>query len=142
LIRYFWNRRLANQQPNLTIRIRFSAPFCDDSGPLLMRCVCSAPRAARERDEPTHKPAAALHAFHRTLREYRVRPETSAETLWAQLRLARLDDYQRRSAKTSREYPRKKQRQPIGIPHITRATPHQIAHAHALRHQEECEEFR
>jgi hypothetical protein len=87
-------------------------------------------------------PAAALHAFHRTLREYRLRPETQMETLWAQLRRARLDDYQRRSAKTSREYPRKKQRPPIGIPQITRATPHQIALAHALQHQEECEEFR
>jgi hypothetical protein len=87
-------------------------------------------------------PAAAIHAFHRTLREYRVRPETPAETLWAQLRLARLDDYQRRSSKTSRAYPRKKQRTLIGIPHITRATPHQIAQAQALQHQEEFEEFR
>lgn len=87
-------------------------------------------------------PAAALRAFHRTLREYRVRPETPADTLWAQLRRARLDDYRRRSAKTSREYPRKKQRLLIGIPQITRATPHQIALAHALRHQEDFEEFR
>lgn len=53
-------------------------------------------------------PAAAIRAFHRTLQEYRVRPETPAETLWAQLRLARLDDYQRHAAKTSRAYPRKK----------------------------------
>jgi len=87
-------------------------------------------------------PAAALHAFQRTLREYRVRPETPAETLWAQLRRARLDDYQRRSAKTSRAYPCKKQRPPIGIPRITRATPRQIAQAQALQHQEEFEEFR
>ena len=87
-------------------------------------------------------PAAALHACQRTLREYRVRPETPAETLWAQLRRARLDDYQRRSSKTSRAYPRKKHRTPIGIPHITRATAHQIALAHALQHQEEFEEFR
>jgi hypothetical protein len=93
--------------------------------------------------DPTRlSPAAALQAFHRTLREYRVRPETSADTLWAQLRLARLDDYRRRSAKTSREYPRKKQRPLIGIPQITRATPPQIALAHALQHQEEFEEFR
>jgi len=82
-------------------------------------------------------PAAAIHAFHRTLREYRVRPETPAETLWAQLRRARLDDYQRRSAKTSRAYPRKKHRDRIGIPHITRATAHQFALAQALQHQEE-----
>ena len=87
-------------------------------------------------------PAAAIHAFQRTLREYRVRPETQAETLWTQLRRARLDAYQRRSSKTSRAYPRKKHREPIGIPHITRATPHQIALAHALQHQEEFEEFR
>ena len=87
-------------------------------------------------------PAAALHACHRTLREYRVRPETPAETLWAQLRRARLDAYQRRSAKTSRTYPRKKHRTSIGIPRITQATPHQIAQAHALQHQEEVEEFR
>jgi hypothetical protein len=87
-------------------------------------------------------PAAAIHAVQRTLREYRVRPETSADTLWAQLRRARLDDYQRRSSKTSRAYPRKKYRTLIGIPQITRATPHQIALAHALQDQEEFEEFR
>jgi hypothetical protein len=82
-------------------------------------------------------PAAALPAFPRTLREYRVRPETSAEPLWAQRRRARLEDYQRRSSQTSRAYPRKKHRPPIGIPQITRATPHQIALAHALQYQEE-----
>jgi hypothetical protein len=82
------------------------------------------------------RPAAALHAFQRTLREYRVRPETPAETLWVQLRLARLDDYQRRAAKTSRAYPRKKQRPPIGIPRITLATDHQITLAAALQHHQ------
>ena len=82
-------------------------------------------------------PAAALRAFQRTLREYRVRPDTPAETLWAQLRRARLDDYQRHSSKTSRAYPRKKQRPPIGIPHITLATAHQIAQAATLQDKEE-----
>ena len=82
-------------------------------------------------------PAAAIRAFQQPLREYRVRPATPAETLWDQLRLARLDNYQRRAAKTSRAYPRKKHRPPIGIPQITRATDHQIALAHALQHQEE-----
>lgn len=82
-------------------------------------------------------PAAAIHAFQRTLREYRVRPETHAETLWTQLRLARLDTYQRRSSKMSRAYPRKKQRELIGIPHITLATEQQITQANALQHQEE-----
>jgi hypothetical protein len=82
-------------------------------------------------------PAAAIHAFQRTLREYRLRPDTPAETLWVQLRLARLDDYQRHSAKTSRAYPRKKQRAPIGIPHLEPATDHQIAQAAALQHHQE-----
>jgi Transposase DDE domain len=82
-------------------------------------------------------PAAAIRAFQRTLREYRVRPETPADTLWGQLRRARLDDYQRRAAKTSRAYPRKKQRPPIGIPHLPLATTQQIAQAAALQHQQE-----
>ena len=88
--------------------------------------------------DPTRlSPATAIHAFQRTLREYRVRPETQAETLWAQLRRARLDDYRRRSSKTSRAYPRKKQWDRIGIPHITRATEQQVTQAHALQYQEE-----
>jgi len=82
-------------------------------------------------------PAAALHAFQRMLREYRVRPDTLAETLWVQLRRARLDAYQRRSSKTSRAYPRKKHRTPIGIPQITLATDLQIAQAAALQHHRE-----
>jgi hypothetical protein len=82
-------------------------------------------------------PAAALHAFQCTLHEYRVRPESPAETLWAQLRRARLDAYQRHSSKTSRAYPRKKQRTPIGIPQVTLATEQQIAQAAALQGTEE-----
>jgi DDE family transposase len=81
-------------------------------------------------------PAAALHPFQRTMHEYRVRPETAAETLWSQLGCARLDAYQRRSSKTSRAYPRKKQRPPIGIPHLTLATDYQIAQAAALQDKE------
>jgi hypothetical protein len=84
-------------------------------------------------------PAAAIRAFQRTRQEYRVRPETPAETLWAQLRRARLDDYQRHSSKTSRAYPRKKRRPPIGIPQIVLATEQQIAQAAALH---DTEEFR
>jgi hypothetical protein len=82
-------------------------------------------------------PAAAIHAFQRMLREYRLRPDTPAETLWGQLRRARLDDYQRHAAKTSRAYPRKKRRPPIGIPQITLATDQQIAQAAALQGKED-----
>jgi DDE family transposase len=88
--------------------------------------------------DPTRlSPAAALHAFHRTLRDYRVRPETPAETLWVQLRRARLDDYQRCVPKASRAYPYKKRRPLIGIPQITRATEQQLAQAAALQNKKE-----
>lgn len=101
-------------------------------------CLLGSRELSESGQDPARlSPAAAIPAFQPTLREYRVRPETQADTLWAQLRRARLDDYQRRSSKTSRAYPRKKQRTPIGIPRITRATPHQIAQAQALQHQEE-----
>jgi Transposase DDE domain len=102
-------------------------------------CLCLLGKrelSASGQDPARLSPAAALHAFQRTLREYRVRPETPADSLWAQLRRAQLDDYQRRSSKTSREYPRKKRRTLIGIPHITLATEQQIALANALQHQE------
>src|SRR5262249_39614212 len=81
-------------------------------------------------------PATALRALQHTLREYRVRPQTPTETLWAPLRRARRDDYQRQAAKTSRAYPRKKRHTPIGLPHITPATDHQIAQAAARQDRE------
>ena len=87
--------------------------------------------------EPTRlSPAAAIRAFQHTLREYRVRPATPTDTLWSQLQLARLDTYQRRAAKTSRAYPRKKHRTPIGSPRIILATDLQIAQAAALQNKE------
>lgn len=82
-------------------------------------------------------PAAAIHAFQRTLREYGVRPETHADTLWTQLQLARLDEYPRHASKTSRAYPRKKRRPLIGIPQITLATEQHIAQAAALQSKED-----
>ena len=101
-------------------------------------CLLGARELRTSGHDPTRlSPAAAIAAFQHTLREYRVRPETPAETLWAQLRRARLDDYRRRSSKTSRAYPRKKQWDRIGIPQITQATEHQVTTAHTLQYQEE-----
>jgi hypothetical protein len=91
---------------------------------------------ARGQEPARFSPAAALHAFQGTLHEYRVRPDTAAETLWAQLRRARLDDYQRRSSTMSRASPRNKHPPPIGIPHISLATQQQIAQAAALQNKE------
>src|SRR5204862_8156837 len=70
-------------------------------------------------------PAAAIRAFQRTLREYRVRAETRADTRWGQLRRPGLDDYQPGAAKTRWAYPLKKQSPPNGIPPPPLATtPH------------------
>lgn len=83
-------------------------------------------------------PAMAIRAFQSTLRDWRVRPEDREENLWSQLRVALLDDYERHSSKTSRNYPRKKKRKPIGMPKITKATPTQINAAKELmKHKQE-----
>lgn len=78
-------------------------------------------------------PVAAIRAIQATLRDWRVRPDTVAETLWNRLRLAMLDDYERASPKTSRNYPRKKKRSRIGPPKLSEATTHQIAAAKQLK---------
>lgn len=81
-------------------------------------------------------PAAAIQAVQQTLTDYRLRPERAAESLWAQLRTALLDDYQRASAKTSRNYPRKKTRERVGPPKITDASPQQIEAAQQFTQNE------
>lgn len=99
-------------------------------------CVCLL--GQRELVESGHDPtrlsaAAAIQAVQATLREYRVRPETVEESLWFRLRSATLDCYSRSSSKSSRNYPRKKKRQNIGAPKITKATKRQIAAAQQLK---------
>lgn len=99
-------------------------------------CVCllGQRELAENGEDPTWLSAAAtIKAFQSTLREYRVRPESREESLWANLRIAVLDDYQRASSKTSRNYPRKKKRQGIGAPKITRASKQQINAAEELK---------
>jgi hypothetical protein len=102
---------------------------------LTLWCVCLVGQRelAAAGAEPARLSAAAvIRAFQSTLREYRLRPLGSEETLWAKLRAAVLDDYRRTSSKTSRNYPRKKQRHAIGAPIILRATKLQIKLAKAL----------
>ena len=99
-------------------------------------CMCLL--GQRELEEngayPTRLSAAAtIKAFQTTLRDYRVRPESREESLWAKLRLALLDDYQRKGSKTSRNYPRKKQRQRVGAPKINRASNQQTIAAKELK---------
>jgi DDE family transposase len=99
-------------------------------------CMCLLGQRELEKNgaDPTRLSAAAtIKTFQDTLHDYRVRPESREESLWAKLRLALLDDYQRKSSKTSRNYPRKKQRQRIGAPKISPATKQQIIAAKELR---------
>jgi hypothetical protein len=72
-------------------------------------CLLGQRELVENGEDPTWLSAAAtIRAFQSTLREYRVRPESREESLWERLRIAMLDDYQRNSSKTSRDYPRKK----------------------------------
>ena len=91
--------------------------------------------AERGEDPQRLSPAAAIRAFQSTLREYRLRPETAEENLWSKLRVAIRDDYERTSSKMSRNYPRKKQRERMTAPKITRATKQQINTAKELKEQ-------
>ena len=94
-------------------------------------------RVSRKPQGPDRlSPAAAIKAIQSTLRDYRVRPKSAEENLWSKLRLSLLDDYERRSSKTSRNYPRKKKRERIRPPKITSATRKQINAAKELRQQE------
>jgi hypothetical protein len=99
-------------------------------------CVClwGELELARSRKDPKRLSASlALAAFQDTLRHYRLRPETVAETLSHQLQLALLDDYVRIPSKASRNYPRKKVRERISPPKITNATTQQIQMAKAFK---------
>lgn len=99
-------------------------------------CVCflGQRELAENGEDPAWLSAAAtIKAFQSTLREYRVRPESHEDSLWAKLRIAVLDDYQRASSKTSRNYPRKKKRRAISAPKITRASKQQITAAKELK---------
>ncbi len=78
-------------------------------------------------------PVAAIKAIQQVMYHYRNRPEHPAETLWAMLRCALRDDYQRTSLKTARNYPRKKKRERIGVPKVTVASRSQIAAAHEVK---------
>ena len=102
-------------------------------------CVCllGQRELVENGEDPTGLSAAAtIKALQATLRDYRVRPESHEECLWAKLRIAVLDGYQRASSKTSRNYPRKKKRQAIGAPKITQASKQQINAAQQLKHEQ------
>lgn len=99
-------------------------------------CLLGQRELTENGEEPAKlSPAATIKAFQGTLNDYRVRPENHEESLWMRLRNALLDDYQRTSSKTSRSYPRKKKRERIRAPKITRATKQQVNAAKELKKQ-------
>lgn len=113
-----------------------NAPLELDWSLLGLWCVCLlGQRELVEAGEAPSRlsPAGAIKAFQSTLREWRVRPETREDNLWSKLQVALLDDYERTSDKTSRNYPRKNKRQRIGAPKITKATKQQISAAKELK---------
>jgi len=96
-------------------------------------CVCLLGQRELVEEDPSRlSPATAIRAFQSTLRHWRCRPDSKEENLWSQLRIALLDDYNRTTDKTSRNYPRKKKRKRIGTPEITTATKRQIIAAKEL----------
>lgn len=106
-------------------------------------CVCLLGQrelAERGKDPARLSPAAAIRAIRMTLRDWRVRPERSTESLWNLLGEAVRDNYTRTASKTSRVYPRKKQRQATRPPKIAIATSQQVVAAKRLIENES--EFR
>ncbi|HVJ86160.1 MAG TPA: transposase [Caulifigura sp.] len=75
--------------------------------------------------------AGVLRTIRRLLRDY-LHPVPSGQTLCRLLRSALIDPY-RRTNKQSRDYPRKKPHDIIGLPTITEATPRQIRQARLIK---------
>ena len=105
-------------------------------------CVCLLGQrelVASGSDPKRLSPAAAIRAFRVTINDWRVRPESSEESLWNLLREAIRDDYHRNSSKTSRNYPRKKKRNRIGKPNINVASMKQVNAAKEVTRNQQTE---
>jgi len=74
--------------------------------------------------------AQVLRAFRRMLRDYR-HPSQRGKYLSDHLRNAVIDSYQRQN-KASRDFPRKKQESPPGMPQFIDASKNQVKHAKRL----------
>ncbi len=97
-------------------------------------CLLGQRELVRAGESPSQlSAAAAIKAVQTTLRDYRLRPESPEETLSSMLAAARLDNYERSSSKTSRDYPTKKKRERIASPKITRALKQQITAAKEVK---------
>ena len=70
-------------------------------------------------------PAKAISAFQSVQRTHGLPMRGDRDLLSSKLRRAVKDTYVRHGAKTNRDYPRKKQKKPIGEPKIIKATKRQ-----------------
>lgn len=97
-------------------------------------CLLAQRELVHAGDDPRQlSPGAAIKAIQQAICHYRIRPDCPEETLWAILRCALRDDYQRTSSKTARNYPRKKKRKRIGVPQIMGASKSQITMSRELK---------
>ncbi len=97
-------------------------------------CLLAQRELVRSGRDPCQLSAAgAIKAVQEVMRHYRTRPEDASETLGSMFRQALLDDYERHSSKTARNYPRRKQRERTGVPKMITASKAQIAAAHEVK---------
>jgi hypothetical protein len=102
-------------------------PACVAVSKLLKQDKAKSEQARRRMRQEVVNPGIVAHAVG-ACRE---------ESLWSQVQTALLDDYERTSSKTSRNYPRKKKRERTGPPRITKATRQQINAAKQLERQQQ-----
>lgn len=113
-----------------------NAPLELDWSLLALWCVCLLAQRellATGQDAERLSAARAISAWRDCLTGYRVRPETSDESMASRWRAALRDDYERTSSKTSRNYPRQKTHSRTGPPHLSHATQQQITAAQELK---------
>ena len=79
-------------------------------------------------------PAKAIRAFQSAQWEYGLPVTDRKQLLSHKLSCAVMDDYKRKSEKTNRQYPRKRQKKAIGKPKICKATKTQKHAAKLIRH--------
>ena len=97
-------------------------------------CLLAQRELVRSGQDPCRLSAAGvIKAVQEVMRHYRTRPENASETLRSMFRHALLDDYERHSSKTARNYPRKNQRERTGVPKLFNASKAQIAAARQVK---------
>jgi hypothetical protein len=97
-------------------------------------CLLAQREIAQSGSDPCRlSPARAIKAIQEVVCHYRNRPDEPTESLGWMFRHALLDEYQRKSSKTARAYPRKRKRERTGVPAIIPASKSQIVTANEFK---------